>query len=168
MVMQRWWCMAALLLCGTAWAGDPRPGDPDYVDIRPVQHASLTGPSHYGSSPFNPPEHNDSTFVVDTGGGLDTGCTFRSGGPLVFDVPVDRAFTAADVAELKQKGLIAANAVVRMPAYDIDFDGGGGVYAPERDRVTFNGHPVSPEFLTGGNNIWKLNALASFPSPSQR
>jgi hypothetical protein len=158
-VSKRWSLLAAVLLCGTAFAGDPRPGEPDYVDIAPKATATLQGVAHYGSSPFAPPKVDDSTFVVDSGGGLDTGCTFRSGGPLVFDIPVNRAFTAQDVAELKQKGLISTNAVVRMPAYDIDFDGGGGVYAPERDRVTFNGHPVTPEFLTGGNNVWKLNSF---------
>lgn len=67
---------------------------------------------------------------------------------------MDRAFAAADVASLKSKGLISATADVRMPAYDVDFDGGGGVYAPERDRVYFNGHTVTPEFLTGANNVW--------------
>jgi triacylglycerol esterase/lipase EstA (alpha/beta hydrolase family) len=151
--------MAAALLCGSAFAGDPKPGDVGYVDIAPTSRATLQGVAHYGSSPFTPPVADDATFVVDSGAGLDTGCTFRSGGPLSFNIAVDRAFTASEVATLKSKGLISANAVVRMPAYDIDFDGGGGVYAPERDRVYFNGHAVTPEFLTGGDSIWKLNSF---------
>ena len=151
--------VAAALLCAQAYARDPKPGEPGYIDIAPAQHATLQGVAHYGSSPFSPPESDDSTFVVDSGGGLDTGCTFRSGGPLVFNIAVNRAFTPDDVAALKKNGKIAANAVVRMPAYDIDFDGGGSGYAPERDRVTFNGKTVTPEFLTGGNNVWLLNSF---------
>ena len=157
MLMRKWCLVGAVLLCTNAFAQDPKPGEAGYVDIAPAPVATLQGVAHYGSSPFNPPEADDSTFVVDAGPGLDTGCTFRGGGPLVFDIEVDRALSAADVASLKSRGLISETAVVRMPAYDIDFDGGGGVYAPERDRVSFNGHAVTPEFLTGGNGIWKLN-----------
>lgn len=157
MLSKRWCLLAVALLAGSAFARDPRPGEAGYVDIAPPPMASLQGVSHYGSSPFTPPESDDSTFVVDSGAGLDTGCTFRGGGPLVFTIPVDRAFTAADIADLKSKGLISSTAVVRMPAYDIDYDGGGGSYAPERDRVSFNGHVVTPEFLTGADGIWRLN-----------
>lgn len=114
--------------------------------------------AHFGSSPFDPPERNDSTFVVDTGGGLDTGCTFRNGGPLVFEVLVDRAFED-DVQKLKSEGRISEKAVIRMPAFDIDFTGGGTRFAPERDRVFFNGNPVPEEFLTGGDGVWKLNTF---------
>jgi hypothetical protein len=45
-----------------------------------------------------------------------------------------------------------------MPAYDVDFDGAPG-YNPERDRVYFNDHLVPTEFLTGENNVWKLNSF---------
>lgn len=150
--------MAAALLCGTAVAGDPRPGEPGYVDVAPAR-ATLQSLGHVGSSPFNPPEQDDATFVVDTGPGLDTGCTFRSGGPLRFEILVDRAFEIADLDRLKQAGLVSDKAIVRVPAYDIDFDGGDGTRAPERDRVYFNGHAVPEEFLTGGDGIWKLNTF---------
>lgn len=151
--------VTATLLCSAAIARDPRPGEPDYVDIAPPVSTASVGATRAGSSPFNPPEESDTTFVVDSGGGLDTGCTFRSGGPLRFEVLVDRAFSAADIDRLKQSGKISDRAVLRMPAYDIDFDGGGSSYAPERDRVYFNDRPVPEEFLTGGNGIWKLNTF---------
>lgn len=152
--------MTAALLCSTAIARDPRPGEPGYVDITPPPRTMLQGSAHFGSSPFNPPEGTDATFVVDTGPGLDTGCTFRSGGPLRFEILVDRAFaSAAEIQKLKENGLISDKAVVRMPAYDIDFDSYVPGYSPERDRVYFNGHAVPEEFLTGGNGIWKLNTF---------
>jgi len=55
------------------------------------------------SSPFDAPEANDTTFVVDNSPGLDTGCTFRSGGPLIFNIPVTRF--VGDVSKLKASGL---------------------------------------------------------------
>src|SRR5688500_18805530 len=48
---------------------------------------AATGPR---TSPFNPPEESDIRFVVDASPGLDTGCTFRGGGPLVFDIEITR------------------------------------------------------------------------------
>jgi pimeloyl-ACP methyl ester carboxylesterase len=111
---------------------------------------------------------NDATFVVDCGGGLDTGCTFRNGSPLVFTVKVTRV--VGDVAKLKANGLISEMATVQMPAFDVDFFGGGGQFNPERDRVTFNGNVVPGEFLIGDNNVWRLNEYAvpiewvNFPS----
>ena len=38
--------------------------------------------THSGSSPFSPSDEEDTLFAVDSGSGLDTGCTFRGGGPL--------------------------------------------------------------------------------------
>ena len=107
------------------------------------------------SSPIAAPTPDDSTFVVDCGGGLDTGCTFRSGGPLVFNVQIKRF--VGNVALLKANGLISTTATIQMPAFDVDFFGGGGSFNPERDRVSINGHVVPGEFLQGDNNIWRLN-----------
>jgi pimeloyl-ACP methyl ester carboxylesterase len=112
---------------------------------------------HYGSSPFMPPEQNDATFVVDVAPGLDTGCTFRGGGPLFFDINVNRY--PGDVRKLLANGIAGVNAVLRMPAYDIDYYGGGSGFNPERDRVSINGRTVPTEYLTGDNNVWKLNAF---------
>ncbi|QDO88399.1 hypothetical protein FNH13_08625 [Ornithinimicrobium ciconiae] len=126
----------------------------------PQRHA----PNHYGSSPFTPREATDSLFVVDESPGLDTGCTFRNGGPLVFDIEVDRVLGV--VAEdgkpserdrLLEAGLLSQFASLRMPAYDVDFDAVVPPYNPERDRVLFNGQVVQEEWLTGENDVWKMN-----------
>lgn len=116
---------------------------------------SSTATAHVGTSPFAPPEGTDTTFVVDDAPGLDTGCTFRNGGPLVFNIQVTRNF--GDKDKLQAANLIKAT--LRMPAYDVDFNGGGATYNPERDRILFNGHVVPSEFLSGDNNIWILNSF---------
>jgi pimeloyl-ACP methyl ester carboxylesterase len=142
-------------------AQDPRPNGTDTP--RPPRVSS-----HFGSSPFDPPQANDATFVIDQDGGLDTGCTFAGGGPLEFTIEVGRV--VGDLARLKANGLISRNAVLRMPAYDVDFGANAPGINPERDRVLFNGHVVPTEFLTGENGVWKLNAFnipidwVSFPS----
>ena len=147
-----------------AWAQDPHPGDPGYLAPSPPSRAL----GRVQSSPFPPPEANDQTFVIDDGPGLDTGCTFRSGGPLVFSIKVNRV--VGDVAQLLANDMISENAVLRMPAFDVDFDANVPPYAPERDRVSFNGNVVPTEWLTGSNNVWKLNGFnipidwVNFPS----
>lgn len=134
------------------------------VDSSPESHsASLLAqpqqqaPNHFGSSPFAPREANDSLFVVDQGPGLDTGCTFRSGGPLVFDIEVDRVLGDDERDLLVSNGLLSQYASLRMPAYDVDFDAVVPPYNPERDRVRFNGEVVPEEWLTGENDVWKMN-----------
>ena len=146
--------LASLASSPAAFAQDPKPGEPGY---NPPPAPTRVTAARFGSSPFDPPEANDTTFVVDQDGGLDTGCTFRGGGPLVFSVRIGRV--VGDVAKLKQNNMISATAELRMPAFDIDFDGGGSGFNPERDRVTFNGNVVPTEFLTGSNNTWKLNSF---------
>jgi uncharacterized repeat protein (TIGR01451 family) len=110
------------------------------------------------TSPFAPPEANDTTFVVDCGPGLDTFCTFRDGGPLVFNIPVTRH--VGDVQKLKANGLISETATLQMPAFDVDYFGGGGFFNPERDRVSFNGNVVPTEFLQGDDGVWRLNEFS--------
>ena len=143
--------VVALVPALSAQAQDPLPGEPGYHG----PSISVPGSSRVGSSPFTPPEANDSTFVIDDDVGLDTGCTFRSGGPLVFTVEVGRVI--GDKAELLSRGLLSDTATLRMPAFDVDYD---GTPPPERDRVWFNGNVVPTEFLTGSNNVWKLNAFS--------
>jgi len=119
-------------------------------------HSSRLHPainSHSGSSPFDPREEDDTRFVVDTGSGLDTGCTFRDGGPLVITLKVKR-FVGDDPNAAASKGLLSKQAHIRMPAFDVDVNGAPG-FPPEVDRVSFNGHDLGS--LTGDNNIWKLN-----------
>ncbi len=106
------------------------------------------------TSPFAPPDKDDVTFVVDDAPGLDTGCTFRSGGPLIFNVPITRHIGDRD--KLLASGAIKPTATLRMPAFDVDYNGSP---PPERNRVSINGHVVPGDFLTGENNVWKLNAF---------
>jgi triacylglycerol esterase/lipase EstA (alpha/beta hydrolase family) len=143
----------ALVWAGLALAQDPKPGQPGYA----APPAPLAAAGHVGGSPFNPPDANDTTFVVDQGGGLDTGCTFRSGGPLVFTIKVGRV--VGDLQKLMQNGLISDMAELDMPAFDVDFDAVVPPFNPERDRVSFNGKVVPSEFLTGADNTWKLNSF---------
>jgi triacylglycerol lipase len=131
--------------------------------------------SHTGSSPFSPPDEDDTLFVVDSGSGLDTGCTYRSGGPLRINVRVKRVVGEvggdgylADPQGMIARGLISPKAKLILPVYDIDVNGAPG-YPPEVDRVFFNGHDLGT--LTGDNNIWKLNSFevpiewVKFPAP---
>src|SRR5262249_22822843 len=78
-------------------------------------------------------------------------------GPLVFTIKVGRV--VGDVQKLKQNGLISDMAELDMPAFDVDFDADVPPFNPERDRVTFNGNVVPTEFLTGANDVWKLNSF---------
>lgn len=131
--------------------------------------------THSGSSPFSPPDEDDTLFVVDSGSGLDTGCTYRSGGPLRINVRVKRVVGEvggdgylADPQGMISRGLISPKAKLILPVYDIDVNGAPG-YPPEVDRVFFNGHDLGT--LTGDNNIWKLNSFevpiewVKFPAP---
>ncbi|MGA9770635.1 MAG: choice-of-anchor X domain-containing protein [Blastocatellia bacterium] len=141
---------------------DLKPGEPGYRS--PGRSASQQASNNCGnrcsSSPINPtpPECSDSRFVVDCGSGLDTGCTFRSGGPLVFSIKITR-YVGDDIPDLKANGLIADMATLDMPAFDVDVRGGGQGINPERDRVWINDHIVPGEFLSGDNNVWKLNSF---------
>lgn len=149
--------MLAALLLGTAitaQAQDPRPGQPGFVDrLTPAQKTH----SHFGSSPFSPPDADDMNFVVDTGSGLDTGCTFRDGSPLSFRIRVDRV--VGDVQRLRDNDLISETATLRMPAFDVDFDAFVPPFNPERDIVRFNGNVVNEVYLTGSDGVWKLNSF---------
>lgn len=120
--------------------------------------------THEGSSPFPPPDADDTIFIADTGDGLDTDCTYASGGPLIIHVPITRYVgpvkadgTLQAPATLIATGLISENAQLRLPAYDVDVNGDptDPTVPPEVDRVLFNGHDVGT--LTGDNDIWKLN-----------
>lgn len=148
----------ALLLSMPAWASDR--------DQRPSFSITPNAHTHVGSSPFPPPDADDTRFVVDTGSGLDTGCTYRSGGPLQIKVPIKRYVgpvdgfgNLIDPVNLKVRGLISPFAKLVIPAFDIDINGAPGV-PPEVDLVRFNGHDLGQ--LTGGNNVWKRN---EFPIP---
>jgi triacylglycerol lipase len=115
-----------------------------------------TGPR---TSPFDPPEASDTEFIVDQAPGLDTGCTFRSGGPLEFDIevaryvgPVDTEGKLVDPAGLVAAGVVSPTATLILPAFDVDEFGGP---PPEVDVISLNGTQLGT--LTGDNNIWALN-----------
>jgi uncharacterized repeat protein (TIGR01451 family) len=140
---------------------DPQPGEAGSCprgSSPTAQSLSTQSAPSCPSSPFAPPKPNDTTFVVDCGPGLDTFCTFRDEGPLVFNIPVTRH--VGDVQKLKANGLISETATLQMPAFDVDFFGGGGFFNPERDSVSFNGNVVPTEFLQGDDGVWRLNEFS--------
>ncbi|MCI5197396.1 MAG: hypothetical protein D3919_14505 [Candidatus Electrothrix sp. AW5] len=126
---------------------------------------------------IDPPDPSDTTFVADQGTGLDTGCTYRRGGPLRIEVPISRYVGEVDsnghllnVDELIANHVISAKVAIRLPAWDIDIHGGSSSYAPEHDRLFVNGQDMGR--LTGDDGIWKLNEFQvdvrylKFPSRS--
>jgi triacylglycerol lipase len=122
---------------------------------------TLGGTSPSGSERIPPPDVDDTLFVVDSGSGLDTGCTYRGGGPLIIHLKVGRFVgdvgpggNLLDSAKLISHGLISPKAHLFLPAFDVDVHGASGV-PPEVDRVSFNGHVLGA--LTGDNQVWKLN-----------
>ncbi|MGH7857927.1 MAG: esterase/lipase family protein [Candidatus Binatia bacterium] len=125
------------------------------------------------SSPFAPPEESDRVFLVDEGPGLDTGCTYRSGGPLEFAIPIDRYVGETDgngnlrnAGSLVSEGIVSASATLNLPAFDVDDDAPSQVIevegveveiSPEHDRVYLNGEPLGA--LDGADGQWRLNTF---------
>jgi pimeloyl-ACP methyl ester carboxylesterase len=119
------------------------------------------------TSPFQPPEEELGVYVVNSGSGLDTGCTYRGRGPLIIKLKIpkvlnDKQFDGdgklLDAQKLINNGVISAQAVIRFPVYDIDDKAvTGGTFAPEIDRVSFNG--VFQKNLQGFNNTWTDDSL---------
>jgi triacylglycerol lipase len=118
--------------------------------------------SHVGSSPFPPPDQEDTRFIRDVSPGLDRGCTYRDFGPRIIQVGITRYVGMVDgngnlqnAQQLRDNGVVSAKATIRLPAFDIDEHANPPGLAPEQDRITFNGHDLG--FLSGDNNVWKLN-----------
>jgi len=118
------------------------------------------------SSPFPPPQEKLGVYVVDSGAGLDTGCTYRSGGPLRIRIPVPKVVadaqlnadgTLKDPGKLVANGVLSAQATLRFPVYDIDDKNTGGGGAPEIDRVSFNGK--FKKTLEGFNETWTDDSI---------
>ena len=137
--------------------------------VQPCQNdgplAGNCGPgplSDVGPNPslIAPPKPNDARFVENSGNGLDTGCTFRPDGPLVISLPVTRVVgangdgSAISLQDMKDSGVLSKTAKLRMPAFDVDLEGGFGL-PPEIDNVFFNGVQIGS--LSGANQTWKLN-----------
>jgi hypothetical protein len=152
-----------LLVCtsGPAFAQN----SPDVPDsVQPPDYSLQKGTNGPRSSPFDPGEESDRRFVVDDAPGLDTGCTFRSGGPLEFDVEITRYVGEVDgdhnlvePTVLVGNDIVSATATLTMPAFDVDSGANVSGIAPERDRVLVNGEEVG--FLRGSNNTWIQNRL---------
>ena len=118
----------ALLTCAALSPIVSYAGDPHVPSTTNSPQRAGAAPAAVRSSPFSPP--TDDAFVTDDGPGLDTGCTFRSGSPLVVDVVMDSFVGDVDVnghlvnpGPLIAKGIIPASVRVEMPAFDIDFNG---------------------------------------------
>jgi triacylglycerol lipase len=118
------------------------------------------------SSPFPPPDEQLGTYVANAGPGLDTGCTFRGGGPLLIHVPLpvlvnpkqlNADGTLKNAAKLVADGVLSAQATVRFPVFDIDDKAVVQGFAPEVDRVSFNGR--FKKTLEGFNNTWTDDSL---------
>lgn len=120
------------------------------------------------TSPFKPPKEELGTYVVDSGPGLDTGCTFRSGGPLMIRLNIpkvvnenmlntDGTLLKSAAAEMVRSGILSAQATLSFPVYDIDDKASTSGFAPEIDRVSFNGK--FKKTLEGANNTWTDDAI---------
>jgi hypothetical protein len=114
------------------------------------------------SSPFPPPPEKLGTYVASEGAGLDTGCTYRGGGPLRINIPVPVVVNAQelnadgtlkDPQKLIANRVLSAQAKIRFPVYDIDDkENTNGEFAPEVDQLSFNGR--AKKTLEGFNDTW--------------
>lgn len=114
------------------------------------------------TSRFRPKTPTDHRFIInggEGGEGLDTGCTYRSGGPLKFEIRIKRVVGETDEnGKLKNPDALIENGIIKdghvtlsMPAFDVDVHGSPS----EVDVVTFNGENIGR--LTGDNNVWNTN-----------
>jgi len=124
-----------------------------------------------------PPAASDRVFVIDEGPGLepalDPNCTFRSGGPLVINLPVTRYLGPTTASgslgcrwELVEKKLVSRYATLTMAAWDVDYYCSASPPKQcERDRVYFNGervdrlHSENNQYLMGVNAQWAANTF---------
>ena len=133
------------------------------------------------SSPFQPPAEALGLYVVNSGPGLDTSCTYRSGGPLIVQVKVPATMNEREVnadgtlsnsAKLVGSKIVGATARVRFPVFDIDSSGMMPGAQPETDKVTFNGKVIKN--LQGVTDQWTDDSLTipisdiKFDSPRSR
>lgn len=156
-----------LLLIGTgriALAQQLPPAGTDAAKASTAKRGSARLAAATGSrtSPFEPLEANDHSFVTDAAPNLDTSCIFRSSGPIIFNIEITRHVgelnpdgTLKNAAALVAAGLLSPKATLIMPAFDVDSEAVVSGAMPERDRVSFNGEEIG--FLSGEDETWKLN-----------
>ena len=116
------------------------------------------------TSLWDPPPDSDRSFSTDNGPKLDTGCIFRSQGPIVYTIEIKRFIgelnsdgTLKNADELIAAGLLSPKVKLIMPGFDVDSSAVVSGTAPEVDRVSFNGQQVG--ILEGVNNDWFLNSF---------
>ncbi len=133
-------------------------------DVQGENCSEIASSTSATTSPFDPPEANDQVFVINEGPYLDTGCSFRSSGPLIINLNVTRFVGEVDqdghlvnADFLIGQGLIPEKLRIEMPAYDVDNNANVTSFEPERDRVSFNGKEVG--YLEGENNTWIYNGF---------
>lgn len=127
----------------------------------------------FGATRIEPPKELQGkdalgTYLVDTGAGLDTGCTYRSGGPLVISVPIPEVVNPkyidsngylTDSQKLIKNKVIGSQQVdIFFPSFDIDNEATGlnQGESPEIDIITFNGKTYNPSKMAGKNNEWVM------------
>lgn len=119
------------------------------------------------SSQFKPPDEKLGVYMVDDGQGLDTGCTFRSGGPLKIKLRVPVVVNPKQLnsqgylvnpSKLVANGVIGARVVLRFPVFDIDSSATGTGSQPEVDKISFNGK--FKKNLSGVNNKWTDDSIS--------
>jgi pimeloyl-ACP methyl ester carboxylesterase len=116
------------------------------------------------TSPFAPPDDSDHSFSTDDAPKLDTGCIYRSSGPIVFNVEIKRFIgtlnadgTLANANKLIAAGALSPTVKLIMPGFDVDSSAVVQGVQPERDRVSINGEQIG--FLQGQNDQWILNSF---------
>ena len=154
------WGLALLTESGCRAPAPAGDRDPAPVTVR--RGAATAGPR---TSPFEPEKESDRNFVTDAGNRLDTGCIYRSSGPIEFDIDVTRYLgplkadgTLANADDLIKAGLLGPTATLTMPGFDVDSGAAPTPdVQPERDRVWFNGEEIG--FLSGVTDTWKMNSF---------
>lgn len=109
--------------------------------------------------PYEADTPTDSRFLD----GVLTKCLRRSAGPQRIMVPIDRVVgeTSTDgsltqVPELVKNGVIAEEAVLRLPVFSRDFSGGA---APIEHKIMINGQEFQDSVVGGTPEEWKLHEI---------
>lgn len=123
----------------------------------------------YAQARIEPPEEKLGSYVVDSGAGLDTGCSYRGSGPLMINVPVpivvnpeeiDGQGYLKDAQKLIGNKVIGRTARIFFPAYDVDDKAVlEEPYQPEVDLITFNGNTYGKNTQEGLNNTWIMQSI---------
>jgi len=110
-----------------------------------------------------PEEDHLGYYSIDSGPGLDTGCSFRSEGPLVINLPVpvtlnpihlnsDGTIKKEMIEKLIENKVVSERAKIELPVWDVDSDANVAGIQPEINKVYFNGKYKYT--LVGTNDNW--------------